>query len=178
MRAIIITNLLTINQTNFMKQKLHSLGSRMFKEKKRLVPWVLKKSTMLCVVLLNMSAFANTEELTANSLIEVDINKSFEKFDFQKNNITGKVTDSNGVPIPGANIVEKGKINGVQTDLEGKFSLAVEEKNAILVVSYIGFKTKEVSLEGQSSVSIQLEESSSTLNEVVVVAYGKQKRKV
>ena len=176
MRAIIITNLLTINQTNFMKQKLHSLGSRMFKEKKRLVPWVLKKSTMLCVVLLNMSAFANTEELTANSLIEVDINKSFEKFDFQKNNITGKVTDSNGVPIPGANIVEKGKINGVQTDLEGKFSLAVEEKNAILVVSYIGFKTKEVSLEGQSSVSIQLEESSSTLNEVVVVAYGKQKK--
>lgn len=46
-----------------MKQKLHSLESKMFKEKKRLVPWMLKRSTMLCVVLFNISAFASTEDL-------------------------------------------------------------------------------------------------------------------
>lgn len=135
-----------------MKQKLHSLESRMFKEKKRLVPWVLKKSTMLCVVLLNMSAFANTEELTANSLITVNNTEGLKKIDLQQNIITGKVTDSNGAPILGANIVEKGKTNGVQTDFEGNFSLSVDKKDAILVISYIGFKTKEVSLKGQSSV--------------------------
>lgn len=131
---------------------------------------------MLCVVLLNMSTFANTKELTSKSPIVANNNKGLNKINSQQHDVTGKVTDSKGAPIPGANIIEKGTTNGVQTDIEGNFSLAVGKKDAILLVSFIGFDTKEVALKGQSSINIQLEETSSTLNEVLVVGYGKQKK--
>ena len=89
--------------------------------------------------------------------------------------VTGSVIDSNDVPLPGANIVEKGTINGTQTDFDGNFSLEVGD-NAVLVVSYLGFTTKEVNVNGQSSITISLEEDAAGLDEVVVVGYGTQSR--
>ncbi len=84
--------------------------------------------------------------------------------------VTGTVSDSAG-PLPGASIVEKGTTNGVETDFDGKFSIKVPN-NAVLVVSFIGFKNKEISVKGKTNLTILLEEDAETLQEVVVNALG------
>lgn len=86
--------------------------------------------------------------------------------------ITGVVLDNNGLPLPGANILEKGTTNGTQTDFDGEFTISVSSPNAVLVVSYLGFVNKEISVSGQSSVSVTLEEDASQLEEVIVTALG------
>lgn len=91
--------------------------------------------------------------------------------------IKGTVVDPKGQPLPGANVVEKGSKNGVTTDFDGKFSLSVQNENAILVVSYIGFDTQEVTLKGQTTIKVVLKETAAGLNEVVVVGYGTQKKR-
>ena len=89
--------------------------------------------------------------------------------------IVGVVTDERGEPIVGANVVEKGTSNGTITDLEGKFSLTVSEKS-VLIVSYIGYNTQDVTVTSKTVYNIQLEEDSQALDEVVVVGYGTQKK--
>ncbi|WP_276166445.1 TonB-dependent receptor [Zobellia alginiliquefaciens] len=89
--------------------------------------------------------------------------------------ITGTVTDTDGQPLPGANIVEKGTANGVTADFDGNFSLEVAQ-DAIIVVSYIGFASKEIPVNGQTTVNVSLEESAAGLEEVVVVGYGSLKK--
>ncbi len=86
--------------------------------------------------------------------------------------ITGMVTDVNGTPLPGASILEKGTTNGVQTDFDGNFSIDVSNENATLVVYYIGYTTQEIALNGRTTISIILEESAVSMDEVVVVGYG------
>lgn len=90
--------------------------------------------------------------------------------------ITGTVLDEANVPLPGANVLEKGTTNGVQTDFDGNFTISVENDNTVLVISYIGFATKEVVLDGSTNYSIQLGESSTGLDEVVVIGYGAVKK--
>ena len=90
--------------------------------------------------------------------------------------VSGTVTDANDAPLPGASIVEKGTTNGVTTDFDGNFSLGLADGNAVLVVSYIGFATKEVALSGQSTVNISLDESAAALDEIVVIGYGSVKK--
>jgi len=89
--------------------------------------------------------------------------------------ITGTVLDVNGEPVIGANVVEKGTTNGVVTDLDGAFSLTVPE-NAIIQISYIGYLGQEVDSRNKTSLHIVLKEDSQSLDEVVVVGYGTQKR--
>jgi TonB-linked SusC/RagA family outer membrane protein len=91
--------------------------------------------------------------------------------------VTGKITDASGNPIPGATIVIKGQKTGTVTDMDGKFSLKAPS-NAVLKVSFIGMKAQEVALQGRSSVSISLEDESVSLNEVVAIGYGVQKKKL
>ena len=91
---------------------------------------------------------------------------------FQGPVITGVVADSNGTPLPGASIVEKGTTNGTQTDFDGNFTIAVTDENAVLTVSYIGFSTKEIAVGGQTQLSITLAEDTASLDEVVVIGYG------
>ncbi|RTE53901.1 SusC/RagA family TonB-linked outer membrane protein [Arenibacter aquaticus] len=86
--------------------------------------------------------------------------------------VSGVVLDNNGLPLPGANVLEKGTANGTQTDFDGKFSITVSNENAVLVVSYLGFVSKEISLSGQTNLSVTLEEDASQLDEVVVTALG------
>lgn len=92
--------------------------------------------------------------------------------------VKGKVVDVSGQPLPGVNIMIQGTTTGVTTDLSGSFSLRIKEgKRAILIASYIGFTTKKVSVSAETgSLKITLEESSASLNEVVVVGYGTQKK--
>lgn len=94
----------------------------------------------------------------------------------QKIKITGIIKDEKNQPLPGANVLEKGTKNAIQTDIDGKFSIVVDSPNAILVVSYLGFTTQEVALKEQTSVNITLIENTSTLKEVVVIGYGTQKK--
>lgn len=91
----------------------------------------------------------------------------------------GVVKDQNGLPIIGATIIEKGNTtNGTVTDLDGNFTLRLPA-NATLIVSYIGYTSQEIPLNGKSQFNILLEEDSETLDEVVVVGYGAiQKRSV
>ena len=86
--------------------------------------------------------------------------------------IEGVIRDRNGQPLPGASILEKGTLNGAQTDFDGNFSLSVANSNAVLVISYIGFVTKEVGVGDQTKISVSLNESENSLDEVVIVAYG------
>ena len=90
--------------------------------------------------------------------------------------VNGSVTDANGIPLAGANVIEKGTTNGVTADFDGKFSLTVNNQTATLIVSYIGFATKEVAYTGQTNLNITLEESAASLDEVVIIGYGTRKR--
>ncbi|MEP6931097.1 MAG: carboxypeptidase-like regulatory domain-containing protein, partial [Flavobacterium sp.] len=90
--------------------------------------------------------------------------------------IEGKITDASGLSLPGVNIQEKGTQNGSSTDFEGSFKLNVSNNKAILVISYLGFQTQEVSIAGKSRVNVSLAEQSNSLNEVVVVGYGTVKK--
>lgn len=93
----------------------------------------------------------------------------------QKRTITGTVMDEYGEPIIGANVIEKGTTNGVITDIDGKFSLAVAD-DAIVQVSYIGYLPVEASAKDKNTLTFTLKEDAQTLDEVVVVGFGTQKK--
>ncbi|MCH4551686.1 SusC/RagA family TonB-linked outer membrane protein [Aestuariibaculum lutulentum] len=90
--------------------------------------------------------------------------------------ITGSVTDSNGQPLPGTNIIEKGTSNGTQTNFDGEFTIDVSNPNATLVISYMGFVTKEIKVSSAKNLTIVLEENAASLDEVVVVGYGTMRK--
>lgn len=89
--------------------------------------------------------------------------------------VTGTVTDTQNLPLPGATVLEKGTTNGTTADFDGNFSINVAN-NAVLEVSYLGYSPTEVPIAGQSTFTIQLEEDATQLEDVVVVGYGTQKR--
>jgi len=90
--------------------------------------------------------------------------------------ITGVITDQNGEPAIGANVIEKGTTNGVITDIDGNFAISVPE-NAVLQISYVGYITQEIPVTNQSSLNIQLREDSQVLDEVIVIGYGTTTRR-
>ena len=94
----------------------------------------------------------------------------------QSKTVTGTVSDAGG-PVIGATIMEKGTSNGTVTDLDGNFSLNVQP-GATLVISYVGYKTQEIAVGSQSVINIDLTEDADVLEEVVVVGYGVQKKKL
>jgi TonB-linked SusC/RagA family outer membrane protein len=90
--------------------------------------------------------------------------------------VAGTVTDANGEPIIGANVVEKGTTNGNITDVNGKFSLNVSP-GATLVISFIGYHTQEVAIGNRTILQITLQEDTKVLEEVVVIGYGTRTKK-
>lgn len=90
--------------------------------------------------------------------------------------ISGTVT-SEGEPLIGASVVEKGTTNGTLTDVDGKFTLSVKE-NATIEVSYIGFTSKTFAVGQQTVFNVELKEEANVLNEVVAIGYGVQKKKL
>lgn len=90
--------------------------------------------------------------------------------------ITGTVSDEKGEPIIGASVKIKGTGTGTVTDFDGRFSLSADSKGK-LVVSYIGYKTSEISIDGRNSISLTLHEDHALLNEVVVIGYGTMDKK-
>lgn len=94
----------------------------------------------------------------------------------QEKIIKGTVKDNNGVLLTGATISQKGTTNFVKTDRNGEYSITVDNDKAILVFSFVGYISQEVHLDGKSIISVYLTQDDSKLEEVVVVAYGKQKK--
>ena len=90
--------------------------------------------------------------------------------------VTGTVTDGQGVPLPGVNITELNTTNGAQTDFDGKYSITVKGPDAVLVFSYVGLKTAEIPVKGESEIDVQMANDAQALDEVVLVGYGKQKK--
>lgn len=99
-------------------------------------------------------------------------------YSYAQETVSGDVfSDLEKVPVPGVSVYVKGEPKGaVTTDFDGKFKIKVQQKEGILVFSYVGFKTKEVSYSSTQKLTVSLTEEVSTLNEVVVVGYGSQKR--
>ena len=87
--------------------------------------------------------------------------------------VSGRILDSSGQPVPGASVIEKGTTNGVNTDIDGKFTISVKS-GASLEVSCIGYET--VSVAASENLSVTLREDTQFLNEVVVVGFGTQKK--
>jgi len=90
--------------------------------------------------------------------------------------VKGTITDAEGMGMPGATILEKGTTNGATSDFDGKYSITVLNGSSILVVTYVGYKSQEVSVKNKTSVDIKLLEDAAALDEVVVVGYGSAKR--
>jgi len=93
----------------------------------------------------------------------------------QKKQIVGKVTDLNGEPIIGANVIEIGTTNGTITDIDGNFSLNVEE-NANIRITYIGYLEQEIRTTGKANFIVSMQEDTQTLDELVVVGYGTMRK--
>ncbi len=89
--------------------------------------------------------------------------------------VTGTVVDESGEPLIGATVQQKGITNGVATDIDGNFSISVP-KNASLVVTYVGYTTQTVAVEGRTKITVTMKENAELLDEVVVVGYGQMKR--
>ncbi|MBR5717090.1 MAG: TonB-dependent receptor [Bacteroidales bacterium] len=90
--------------------------------------------------------------------------------------VTGTVVDATGEPIIGASVVVKGTTTGTVTDLDGNFTIPSVAKNATLVISYVGYRTQNLALDGRNSLNVTLEEDKQLIDEVVVVGYGVQRK--
>tara|TARA_R110002049_G_scaffold309284_1_gene520089 strand:+ start:11632 stop:15054 length:3423 start_codon:yes stop_codon:yes gene_type:complete len=94
----------------------------------------------------------------------------------QTTEVRGVVKDGSGNPLPGASVIEKGTSNGVTTDFDGEFLIRLNNDAATLVISYIGFVSKEVQVNNQNQLNIVLQEDVAGLDEVVIVGYGSVKK--
>ena len=121
------------------------------------------KKHFLCLLLLSGAGFAYAAE---------DVSTDVAAVTQQSVTVKGVVKDANGEPIIGASVFEKGTSNGTVTDYDGNYSLNVANRNATIVVSYIGYVTKEV----KAGSDVVLQEDNALLNEVVVIGYGTQRK--
>ena len=94
----------------------------------------------------------------------------------QQTVITGKVTDTDGNPLPGASVVIKGTVQGTITDTDGAYSLSVPDGNTTLVFSFVGYASQEITVGSQKSINITMSEDARAIEEVVVVAFGTAKK--
>lgn len=102
-------------------------------------------------------------------------NKNEVQAIMQSGTIKGQVTDEKGEPVIGATVMLKGTSKGTITDLNGYFTLTDTSKG-ILVISYIGYKTEEIQINGQNSIKVALKEDTKSLDEIVVIGYGTQRK--
>jgi len=98
---------------------------------------------------------------------------------FAQVSVSGKVVDAGGIEMPGVNIAIKGTMVGTMTGADGTFTLSSIPggKDAVLVFSFIGFRSQEVKVGNRTFINVKLEEDTEQLEEVVVVAYGTQRKK-
>jgi TonB-linked SusC/RagA family outer membrane protein len=131
----------------------------------------------------------NEDNITINSLLSSILSAHQLSFDLvdkvivvmpdivvQGITVTGTVTDENGEPLPGVNVLIQGTTTGVVTGVNGQYSINVPDRNAILVFSFMGFATQEITVEDRTGINIALSEDTREIEEVVVVGFGTQKK--
>lgn len=111
---------------------------------------------------------------TENTLKQA-LDASSKKSEDQEFTVSGTVTDNNGVPLPGVNIIVAGSVKGTQTDFDGNYSITVQ-KGDVLEFSFIGYKSQKVTIGDTNTIDLVMEEETSALEEVVVIGYGTQKK--
>lgn len=131
------------------------------------------QNSLLSENLSNTELIASAEDYIAGT-VKTDDGMNTED---QQRNVTGRVTDAGGNPLPGVNILEKGTLNGVISDGDGRFSIAVASPASVLAFSFVGYNTQEVVVGAQTSIIVTLTESAIGLDEIVVVGYGTQQRR-
>lgn len=119
---------------------------------------------LLCCII-TTSAFAKTPDTYTDVQNAVSLQQT----------ITGVVSDAEGT-LPGVSILVKGTTVGVETDFDGNYSITVPNSDAVLVFSYLGYTTQEISVANQTTINVTLQTDTSVLNEVVVVGYTSKKR--
>lgn len=121
--------------------------------------------------------FSSANLLLADSLIPNDVVTKRIEQQRQKHVVQGTVKDKNGEPVIGAVIMEKGvKNNGTTTDVNGHFTLSVSDIKSSIQITFLGFQTQEVAVPASGTLNIVMKENIQKLDEVIVVAFGKQKR--
>lgn len=138
------------------------------------------KSKSVYDVLVDLSMETGLRFIQINNNVHVKpyqagISKAVSIEDAQAIEIAGKVIDENGIGIPGVTIIVEGTTKGTVTDIDGNYSVAAEE-GSVLVFSFIGFKEERVSILNQTIVNVTMIEDQQSLDEVVVVGYGEQKK--
>jgi TonB-linked SusC/RagA family outer membrane protein len=150
---------------------------------------IMKLSTFLLFVtvinVLGSKTYSQQGEFQANTSIKDALNnrqillankEESAALSLQQNRITGIVTDKNGSPVPGVNVVVTGTTVGALTDIAGYYSIEVPQGSKSLTFSFIGMESKEVSIGSLTQINVNMAESAIGLEEVVVVGYGTQKK--
>lgn len=145
-----------------------------------LKPYNLKYKKVLSKAYVIYSSNPELKRLIASLIKEDGLSAAMQANtgnDSRKTVITGRITDDKG-PLEGVSVVIKGTSKGTLTDKDGRFKIEVENENAVLVFSLIGYQTMEERVGGRSDLSLVLTSKSEGLNDVVVVGYGTQKKSV
>jgi TonB-linked SusC/RagA family outer membrane protein len=133
-------------------------------------------------ILVSFSHQLNLRFRQYNDMINVKVRKQGQKIEEVEiakvaHTVQGTITgQGNGEPLPGVNILVKNTNIGTVTDVDGKYNITVPDENNILVFSFIGYTTQEVSINGRTTIDVALAEDVQSLEEVVVVGYGTQKK--
>lgn len=125
---------------------------------------------LLLLIFFSLQAKAGVH-MSANNLFNEN-----EPVTSQQIEIKGTVVDEGNTPLMGVTVLIKGTARGTTTDFDGKYNLKVDDSKAILVFSYVGFTTEEIPVASKKIIDVTLKESSESLDEVVLVSFGKQKK--
>jgi TonB-linked SusC/RagA family outer membrane protein len=143
-------------------------------ENEKIISYNSKNENIENILNYLLSGTDNTYTLLENNLIVITPKNLILR---QENRVTGSVLDvATGEPLPGVNILIEGTLQGVTTDADGKYAIDVPGSDAVLVFSYVGYLTQKISLSGRYMIDVQLAPDYTTLEEVVVVGYGTQKK--
>ena len=150
-------------------------------------PEVINQSTQISVSLKNATVKQLLDKVSEQAYIVYEMKErqivlkekkvSEQSVSQKKRLLQGLVKDEQGNPIIGASIQLKNTGTGVITDLDGLFQIQVTDKNSVIVISYIGYVTQEISVGDRSSITVQLKEDTKSLEEVVVTAFGATQKK-
>lgn len=143
------------------------------------ITYTIKKKQITLIPPSDSSQTSPVTLLSGDSspLVALGASSYYERVAVPDVTVTGTVSEENGAPLPGVNVVVKGTTNGTVTDSQGKFALTVPSQESVLVFSFIGFVIQEIPVGGQTVVNVTLVADTQTLSEVVVVGYGTQEKK-
>jgi TonB-linked SusC/RagA family outer membrane protein len=132
-------------------------------KKKQILTWLQamgrKKYRVTLLYFLFFAMFINTQGISA-----------------QGGTISGTIIDTDGIPLPGATIMAKGSNVGTTADFDGNYSISIPNSTTTLIVSYLGFVTQEIEIDGQTTINITMQPDADALDEVIVVGFGTQKK--